>query len=49
MGFINELYVVISAFSGIEKNTALNSYSLRPEYLKKFDASSIDTFANMAE
>ncbi|WP_145586146.1 helix-turn-helix transcriptional regulator [Yersinia kristensenii] len=32
----------------IEKNTALNCYSLRPEYLGKFDASSIDTFANVA-
>jgi len=36
------------ALAGIEKNMALNSYSLRPEYLKKFDVSSIDTFANMA-
>ncbi|GKV79201.1 transcriptional regulator [Pectobacterium carotovorum subsp. carotovorum] len=36
------------AIAGIEKNTALNSYSLRPEYLGKFDASSIDTFAKVA-
>ncbi|NIY47514.1 helix-turn-helix transcriptional regulator [Cedecea colo] len=36
------------AIAGIEKNAALNSYSLRPEYLGKFDASSIDTFARVA-
>ncbi|WP_242387974.1 helix-turn-helix transcriptional regulator [Kosakonia cowanii] len=36
------------AIAGIEKNSALNGYSLRPEYLGKFDAASIDTFASMA-
>jgi len=36
------------AITGIEKNAALNGYSLRPEYLGKFDASSIDTFAYVA-
>ena len=36
------------AITGIVKNAALNGYSLRPEYLGKFDASSIDTFANVA-
>lgn len=36
------------AIAGIEKNSALNSYSLRPEYLGKFDASSIETFASVA-
>lgn len=36
------------AIVGIEKNADLNSYSLRPEYLGKFDASSIDTFAKVA-
>lgn len=34
--------------AGIEKDAELNSYSLRPEYLGKFDASSIDTFAKVA-
>lgn len=36
------------SITGIEKNAALNGYSLRPEYLGKFDASSIDTFACVA-
>lgn len=36
------------AIPGIEKNSTHNGYSLRPEYLGKFDASSIDTFAKVA-
>ncbi|MCW2480431.1 helix-turn-helix transcriptional regulator [Candidatus Symbiopectobacterium sp. NZEC135] len=36
------------AIAGVEKDTVKNSYSLRVEYLGKFDASSIDTFAEVA-
>lgn len=36
------------AIAGIEKDAVLNGYTLRPEYLGKFNAASIDTFANVA-
>lgn len=36
------------AVAGIEKDAKLNGYTMRPEYLGKFDASSIDTFAKVA-